>query len=260
VSDALTPEQVQVLRQICRAWPARQLVLIGAVGLGVHLPMTWRRTGDLDLTVVADAATVAVDLQSLGFERHPKLEQRWRVPGTRVRIDVLPASKAELDSGHMVFAEGGHVMNLAGFDLAFRHTHALSLDIDTSIAVATVPVIAVLKMAAWLDRPDERGRDLEDLGHILADYLAADDMRRWDDPRLAEVPDFEHQPALALGLDIAEIAELTHRQLVESFLEAIDQPDSIAFERIARASSLGADPQRAFRLRLDAFRAGLSMR
>ena len=161
MSDPLTREQMQVLTQVRRAWPDRQLVLIGAAALGVQLPMTWRRTSDLDLTVVADARIVAVDLRRLGLERHSKLEQRWHAPGTGVRIDILPASKADLDSGHMVFAESGHVMNLAGFDLAFRHTQALPLDVDTSIAVATVPVIAVLKMAAWLDRPAERDRDLE---------------------------------------------------------------------------------------------------
>ncbi len=259
MNSALSPEQVQVLARLRRAWPDRQVVLIGAAALGAHLPMTWRRTADLDLTVVADSASVAVDLQHLGLERHPKVEHRWQVPGTNVRLDILPASHAELASGRLVFADSGHVMNLAAFDLAFRHTREIRLEPDVSIAVATLPVIVVLKMVAWLDRPTERDRDLEDLGYVLSDYLPVDDTRRWEDPRLSEVPDFGDQPALALGIDIAEIAEPSHRALIDAFLRAVDLPDSAPFERLARASISGhPEPREALRGRLNAFRKGLS--
>ena len=59
MSAGLKPAQEEVLEQLLRAWPERRMVLIGAAALGMHLEMTWRETFDVDLTLIADAPTVA---------------------------------------------------------------------------------------------------------------------------------------------------------------------------------------------------------
>ncbi len=55
-------------------------------------------------------------------------------------------------------------------DESLRHAgprEGVAFDVDEglSVPIAPVPVIAVLKMISYLDRPAERERDLRDLAH-----------------------------------------------------------------------------------------------
>ena len=141
--------------------------------------MQWRRTNDLDLTVVAGQADVAAELEELGWIRHAHLEQRWLSPHA-VNVDVLPASSDDIAEGKLRFAASGHVMNLAGFDLALAHNVPIELDNTTSLDVTTVPVIVVLKMDSSAEHTQFsrhfRGRTLvskDELSAILVERLQA---------------------------------------------------------------------------------------
>ena len=46
-------------------------------------------------------------------------------------------------------------------------------------SVAAIPVLALLKMTAFIDKPVERARDLADLARILEGYLEDYDERRF---------------------------------------------------------------------------------
>jgi len=151
--------QTETLLALRKGLPDVRTVLVGAAALACQMDMRWRKTNDLDLTVVAEEADLANKLRALGWERHERYEQRWTsLQG--VVVDALPASPASLAEGKLVFTRSGHVMSLVGFDLALAHCAVVPLDGATDLEVATVPVIAVLKMTAWLDRPAERERDL----------------------------------------------------------------------------------------------------
>ncbi len=175
--NPFTPVQNLALLDLRLAWPRRKIVLIGASALACQIEMTWRRTNDLDLTIVADQIELAADLRALGWVRSERMEQRWTSPHGVV-VDALPTTPTSLTEGSMTFSESGHVMNLTGFDLALTHNIPMPLNQDISLAVAAVPVVIVLKMAAWLDRPSERDRDLQDIAHVLNEYLVPDDARR----------------------------------------------------------------------------------
>lgn len=89
------------------------------------------------------------------------------------------------------------------------------------IAVATVPVIVLLKMAAFGDRPFERERDLTDIGHILERYLEKDD-RCFGEAALEARVDFAHVSAFLCGQDVGAIVQTAaHRELIERFLEFV---------------------------------------
>ena len=223
--------------------------------------MQWRRTNDLDLTVVAGQADVAAKLEELGWIRHAHLEQRWLSPHA-VNVDVLPASSADIAEGKLRFAASGHVMNLAGFDLALAHNVPIELDKNTSLDVTTVPVIVVLKMAAWLDRPAERDRDLEDLSYIFDDYLESMDTRRWNDDLISTGLSYENQSAFALGQDVGALIADSHIQLIIRFLEAVSDDSSAEhtqFSRHFRGRTLVSkdEPSAILVERLQAFRRGL---
>jgi predicted nucleotidyltransferase len=232
------------------------VVLIGAAALGCHFEMTWRRTNDLDLTFVAEPEQIADELRALGWIRDLRIEHRWTSTfGTRV--DVLPASPALLAAGTHVFSETGQSMNLAAFALALAHYVALELEPGLSVDVASVPTIAVLKMAAWLDRLGERDRDLEDLAHIFDEYLSADDPRRWGDDLIEAGVPYEHQSAFVVGQDIAEIVLDAHVGIVAAFLEAVGDESRPPFARLARCIG-SIDPVETLNGRLNAIRAGLA--
>jgi len=203
--NAFNSAHIQTLLALRKGVPNARTVLVGAAALACQIEMRWRKTNDLDLTVVAEETDLARLLRGLGWKRHERFEQRW-TSRQGVVVDALPAAPSSLVEGKIIFAESGHVMSLVGFDLALAHNVSFALDESASLDVATVPVIAVLKMAAWMDRPAERERDLEDLAHIIEDYLEPDDLRRWGDALLDAGLPYEDQSAFALGEDIASIA------------------------------------------------------
>jgi predicted nucleotidyltransferase len=73
--------------------------------------------------------------------------------------------------------------------------------------------------------------------------------------------DFADQPALALGLDVAQILAPHHRAIIDRFLDVLADTESVPSERFARAIAPGGrDRQSVARSRVDAFRRGLSAR
>ena len=66
--------------------------------------------------------------------------------------------------------------------LSFTFRHAEPHTVESFIIkVATPAVVTVLKMAAFLDRPQERLRDLDDIAHLLESYVDDSSPRFWDE-------------------------------------------------------------------------------
>lgn len=243
MSPGFASDHVRVLCQLLDAWPEIRVVVIGAAALNCQIPMNARRTYDIDLTILAEVAAVNAHMRELGFIRDPKREHRW-FASEGVVIDVLPVTAEAIARAELVWPESGFVMNLRAFDLLLQHTRKVELDANHVIDVATLPTIVMLKMAAWLDQPHERARDLQDIGFLLAEYLPIDDERRWDDPQLQGL-DFEEQSARALGIDMAGIAQPHHRELVRTFLDRLADTGSQAFALMAAAAGLHGDDRKA---------------
>ncbi len=54
-------------------------------------------------------------------------------------------------------------MSLLGFRLASEYSVQVELSADLTVRVAPIPVAVVLKVAAYVEAPCERERDLEDI-------------------------------------------------------------------------------------------------
>ena len=249
-----TVDEVHTLTQLLGRCASERVILIGAAALGCHVPMTWRRTHDLDLTIMTDMETAAAALRAAGLVRDPKVEHRWLAQC--VRLDVLPATSRDIERKRLVWPSGA-IMSLVGFDLAFAHTLPVPLSATCAIQVPKLPVLAMLKMISWLDAPHERSRDLLDLGYLLSAYLDDDAARHWDDPRLAAFELDEHSP-LALGHDIAEIAAPHHRERVLAFLDAFSDTGTQAFQQLASTGRIGhVDRETTLETRLLRLRQGV---
>ena len=87
--NPFAPAQRQTLLALRKALPDTRTVLVGAAALACQMDMAWRKTNDLDLTVVADEAELAAELRGLGWTRHERFEQRWASP-QGVIVDAPP--------------------------------------------------------------------------------------------------------------------------------------------------------------------------
>lgn len=194
-------------------------MLIGAVALNSYVLLP-RSTGDVDLAFDLDLKDTEELLRSLGWIQRARLRQRW-TRGQDFVADVIPSSVELIERGCLSFEEE-RSMNLTGFDLVFSESRKAQVSRDLVVEVASLPTISFLKMVAWLDRPHERRKDLNDLGTLLWNYLWDDDERRWGD-ELGE-RSFETQGAYLAGLELRRLLEERHLKLVERFFRAVDEP------------------------------------
>jgi predicted nucleotidyltransferase len=217
---SLLPEQTETLRQLSELWRETPFVLIGANALALQLDLYWRQTNDLDFVASIPLENYAAGLGRLpGWQRRREGEHAGLSP-TGVNVDVVPAGPDLLEAGTLIWPESGFRMNLVGLRLAFEHHTRIAIDEQHSVAVATTPVIVVLKMGAFLDRP-QREDDLTDIAQVLEQYLEPTDDRRWQLPT-----DFDNASAFALGVDVRSIINAREMKVVAEFLAgAKDESD-----------------------------------
>lgn len=116
---SLTGNQVAALRELEEVWPQASAVIIGATALGFYYDTSRRQTADVDLAVAVELEEFPGALPDRpGWSQHSRKEHEFTSP-QGVRLDILPAGRVLLDVGE-VHWQSGHVMSLAGMDLAFE--------------------------------------------------------------------------------------------------------------------------------------------
>jgi predicted nucleotidyltransferase len=241
------------LRQRC---PQVRLVLIGAAAIQVYFELH-RFTSDVDLVLVLEAEALQPLMLGLGWQRSATMLHRYRHPNGTV-ADVLPASPALVARGVVAFGDNEE-LSLTGFDLALEHTQPVQLSGGTTIEVVALPVLVVLKIVAWLERPQERQKDLGDLAQILMYALEDDDERRWDaaHPVCASGLDHEDQSAFFIGYEVGLIAKPPHADAIARFLAQVSDTNAVTFAQMVRAAAYsGDDPEERQARLLRAFAQG----
>jgi len=249
---SLSPAQIAALVEVAQIWAGCQIVIVGATALGFHVEMRWRQTADVDLVVAVGVDDLQAIAQRPGWQQSARRQHEFRSP-QGARLDILPAAAPLIERGHIAWPSG-HVMSLAGMDLALAHAVARDVGGGHRVHVAPPPVVAVLKMVAYGDRPAERERDLADIAYLLDIYVDDDSDRRWDEAADVE---YDLAPAFLLGRDIGGVATQTHRPLVAGFLDRVGDPDSVHHAIMDRLGPLSwRSEEGALHRRLDVFRRG----
>jgi predicted nucleotidyltransferase len=188
--------------------------------------MRWRRTEDLDVTVVAPVEELETSpLLARGWRRDAHEEQRWHAPGAKV--DIVPCGAAAHGEREVVWPRSGARMSLVGF----RHLLSTALPVEVgglSVRVAPAHVLLLLKVIASLDRPWDRRRDLQDLAWLLEEAVGAADPRRFErfDELIDEGIAFEHAGAYMLGRELGGLLDEVERGLLNEFVrKARDEGD-----------------------------------
>jgi predicted nucleotidyltransferase len=165
--------QIDVLGHLAHLWTPERFVLIGAAALGCFLDMRWRGTADLDLTLAISLEEFLDERLVPGWRRDQWMEHRWYAPDGEI-VDIIPAGPELLRKGEVEWPRTGHRMSLLGLRLAFERGVPVTVAADLIVKVAPVPVLTVLKVVAYEDRPAERERDLADLAYIFTEYEPED--------------------------------------------------------------------------------------
>ncbi len=229
------------------------MVIIGATALGFYVEMRWRQTFDVDLVLAVGVDDLQEIAQRPGWRQDPRRQHEFRSP-QGVKMDILPATATLIQRGNIVWPSG-HVMSLAGMDLALAHADSFDLRDGHRMHVAPPAVVAMLKMVAHGDCPAERERDLGDIAYLLDIYVDSDSDRRWDEA--AEI-EYDLAPAFLLGHDIGRLAGTAHRPLVAGFLHRVGDPDSVYHAWMERLGPPHwSSDEEPLSKRLDAFRRGL---
>ena len=255
---SLTPSQIEALRDLQRTLDSVQMVIIGATALGFYGGRPWRNTADVDLVVALEPEDFPGPLRnSPGWTSHPTKPHEFRSPSGS-KIDLIPAGQSLLQAGRLVW-QRGDAMSLHCMDLAFTHAESHTLD-DVVVLVAPPPVIAVLKMVSFGDRPAARERELEDIGHLLDAYVDGDSLlERWEEA--FDCGEVDLASAYLLGLDMARIvASGTHKDTIQTFLERVGPEGAHHATMVRVGPARWRTEKRALDRRLQAFRQGLSAR
>lgn len=150
------------------------------------------------------------------------MEHRWYSPAGDI-VDIIPAGPELLRQGEVQWPRTGHRMSLTGLRLAFDKRLPVPVAPDLTVMVAPIPVLTVLKIVAYHDRPAERGRDLADLAYILTEYDPED---RFTDEVLELGLSFEAVGPFLLARKISGMVNNIERVEVERFVkEASDEDD-----------------------------------
>lgn len=215
----MTPIQKDALRSASQLWPGKRLYLVGATSLVVLGKLAPDRvTLDLDVAVdvLLDELAGALD-DAEDWTRDPRHEQRWLFRGV-APVDLLAIGGEHLETGLLVWPATGAQMSLVGLELLAGNSQALSDRGLDDVFVPAPAVVAILKMAAWLDRPGERARDLADLAHLFDRYIMPNDERSF----VGEAADRglfgEEASIYLLGYDIGTTGSQTAAGLARRFV------------------------------------------
>ena len=174
-----------------------------------------RATNDKDFGIRvsswAEFEKLKKSLLTSGPFKETKEVQRLLYQG-ELLIDILPFGGIAGAQGEIRWPpDEAAVMSMVGFEDAYRAAVEVRVRArpPLDILVASTPGLAIMKLVAWADHPQERSRDAVDLVFILEQYLDAGNNERLFEKHidLVEVENFDYVRAGArlLGRDIASI-------------------------------------------------------
>lgn len=235
----LLPEQISALNELQAACETlgSDAVIIGAAAYRAWFGDPGRYTQDVDVAVAVDMEEFAIldeALNARGWRQDASREHRWHTPAN-ARVDILPVGRKPRSAGRIEWPRSGMVMELVGFEHVFDQAVTRETSPGTSFRVIPVPVLALLKIASFLDSPYDRQKVAQDILAIFERYELEGD-RRFS----AEICDagvsYECAGAFLLGQDLARLCKGSEAELVEKFICSLQNGTTAEAMAFARAT------------------------
>jgi len=255
----LTDNQIadlRVLQKHCGALGA-EFVIIGAIAYQIHFPAESRHTGDIDFAVALDLdefAELERRLLADGWVRFANREHRWRSAQATI-LDLIPAGPKLREAKQITWPISQFTMSLVGFDHVFATAQPVQLAPDLTLKVISSTALMLLKIVAFMDDPQRRVKDLDDIRGLLVQY-EAESQRIFSDVVIdAALQDYGLAPAFLMGLDLRALCADDEVQIVHAFLEAMNEANP-AWMAFVRARGVGDHAEEDARTQIDTFRQG----
>ena len=146
-------------------------------------------------------------------------------------------------------------MSLVGFEHVFTRAVLFSFAEGVQYRVAPPPVIALLKIIAFMDDQHRRRKDLLDVSELFRRYEAASDRIFSDEVFAAELKEIDYASAFLLGRDVGAIATSEEAGILITFLQGqgISEEEMLELDREDQQQREGL----RFQEQLRAFRQGI---
>ena len=162
-------------------------------------------------------------------------------------VDLVPFGPIERPDRTIAWPpDGAIVMSVFGFREALAATILVALPEGVTVPVVTLAALALLKLAAWMERRHEQpGKDAYDLWLIMRSYLNAGNRDRLytDAAHLLERDDFDYDGAGAwlLGHDMGQLLTGDSKDKVSALLARESDPN----RSISLVGDMRTDPNTA---------------
>lgn len=267
-----------LIRDLRAAAPDADVMLVGAMARDVHLLHAYgielpRATTDVDIALAAgdwpafhalrDALLVSGKFTARTTTLHKLVYADFNIA-----IDLIPFNGVEDATGKITWPpDNAEVMSLIGYREARASAITVGLPYDQQLVMVSLPMLAVLKTLAWIERHlTEPRKDARDLDAILSNYLGAgnDDRLYSEAAHLLDSPTYDYALAGAwmCGRDARNTLE-AHGNLpsqivaqMNTMLEREADPDG-PLKYVGEVQSGNPDQTRRM---LAAFNAGLNLK
>ena len=227
-----------LIRDLQTAAPDADVMLVGAMARDVLLMHAYeielpRATADIDIALAARdwAAFHALRdalVASGKFAAKTKTLHKLAYMDLNIAIDLIPFNGVEDEKGNITWPpDNAEVMSLIGYREARASAITVGLPYDQQLAMVSLPMLAVLKIFAWIERHlTEPRKDARDLDAILSNYLTAgnDDRLYSEAAHLLDSPTYDYDLAGAwmCGRDARNTLE-AHSQRAPQILASLNQ-------------------------------------
>ena len=247
---------------------ARDVLLLHVYG--VKIP---RATADIDIALAVSDWTAFHQLRNAmlasgKFISRTTILHKLAHVAPDIPIDLIPFAGVEDSRGNIAWPpENAEVMSLIGYREARAAAITVQLPDGEQIAMVSLPMLAVLKVLAWIERyRTEPRKDSRDLDAILGNYLQAGNGERLytEAAHLLDSPAYDYDLAGAwmCGRDARTTLEAHSQRLpqilatLNKMLERETDPDGpLAY--VGEIQSGNPDQTRKL---LAAFSAGINLR
>jgi predicted nucleotidyltransferase len=233
----MDPRAVGALRILSRVFSqeGRRFVLIGAtvpqILLDFGASSGSRETRDVDAVAEVgsweDFEVIRERLLQQGFREGRVAHELWL---DEVRIDLIPFARALVQNDKLSWPYGDSVMTACGFEEALECARDQKVAPDLMLPVVSIPGLILTKVVAYMDRPEERIRDLIDILYCFERYEQSAETSRRFDHAGTEVEGnpltYEEAGAYLLGTEVARLAKPNSLLVVRQFLDKL--PDEYA--------------------------------
>ena len=230
-------------------------VLVGAVARDVQLDAVLgngprRGTSDLDLAVLVSSEEKYTVLRAWLVEHEgftaPSSSAFCLIHGpTGMVVDLMPfGGIADADGSVRVTGPGLTRISVAGVAEAVARPALLAVPEGPPWQVVSLPGLVVLKLLAWQDRPEQRGKDGSDLRLIVQHYGELADAELFDN----------HADLLDLPDDTGGYLTLAGAQLLGRQVQQVVASNAVLRERVTallnQEATAGGDSRLAEAMRL----------